>query len=337
MGLDTRLQSQAIPDFSDAHWFPYDMDVSNRRFAMIRIEEAALSSSVFLDNRIEASLDNLILVHADTVASQAMPESVSGWLFHTSFCCSTLLARALHLPPYQVCLKEPLVLRRLGDARYESKSLADLVRPTTGLLMRPWHAGGAVIVKPTHAALNIGVDLLLEMPSTRAVILTSPLEDFLVSNIKKTPETQSKIPQLAERALRAGNFRLRLPEAAFNPPDLLAVTALQWAAQRELALDIREQVGRDRVWILDHRELLADVPGVTARVAEWLGLPAPPEALGPHAAATAQRNAKAPELDYSAAKRSAESRLVYGMFSAELKHALVWAEKYVLPAMRETA
>lgn len=336
MGLNTKQLSQGTPDFGDAHWFPYDLDVSNRRFVMMRIEEAALSSS-FLDNRIEASLDNLILVPASTVAAQAMPESVSGWLFHTSFCCSTLLARALHLPPYQVCLKEPLVLRRLGDARYENKPLADLVRPTTRLLMRPWHTGGAVIAKPTHAALNTGVDLLRETPSARAVILTSPLEDFLVSNIKKTPETQSKIPQLAERALRGGNFRSRLPAAAFNPPELLAVAALQWAAQRELVLDIRDQVGPDRVWLLDHRDLLSDVPGTTVRVAQWLGLPAPPEELARHAAVTAQRNAKAPEVDYSAAKRSAESQFVSGMFQAELKRVLAWAEKYLLPAMREAA
>lgn len=337
MGLDTKLPSHATPDFGDAHWFPYDLDVSNRCFAMMRIGEATLTSSAFLDNRIVASLANLISVSADTAAAQAMPGSVSGWLFHTSFCCSTLLARALHLPPYQVCLKEPLVLRRLGDARYENKSLAALVRTTSRLLMRPWHAGGAVIVKPTHAALNIGVDLLRETPGARAVILTSPLEDFLVSNIKKTPETQSKTPLLAQRALRAGNFRSRLPKEAFNPPDLLAVAALQWAAQRELVLDIRDQVGHDRVWLLDQRDLLADVPGMTVRVAQWLGLPAPPEELEPHATATAQRNAKAPEVDYSAAKRSAESQFVSGMFHAELKRALAWTERYVLPAMREAA
>jgi hypothetical protein len=52
---------------------------------------------------------------------------------------------------------------------------------------------------------------------------------------------------------------------------------------------------------------------------------------------TAQRNAKAPEVDYSAAKRSAESQFVSGMFQAELKRVLAWAEKYLLPAMREAA
>ncbi|MFX5622823.1 hypothetical protein ABTE00_21950, partial [Acinetobacter baumannii] len=81
----------------------------------------------------------------------------------------------------------------------------------------------------------------------RGVLLSSDLEDFVVSNIKKTPETQAKIPQLAERALRACSLGPRLPAAALAPPDLLAAATLQWAAQRELAIDLIERVGAARL------------------------------------------------------------------------------------------
>ncbi|MEV8693177.1 hypothetical protein AB0014_25765, partial [Klebsiella pneumoniae] len=95
------------------------------------------------------------------------------------------------------------ILRRLADARAAGWEIDGLVDVSVRLLARPWSADGSVIVKPTHAALNIAVDLMEAAPQSRGVLLSSDLEDFVVSNIKKTPETQAKIPQLAERALRA--------------------------------------------------------------------------------------------------------------------------------------
>lgn len=324
------------PDLAEARWFPYDLDVTARRFGMLRVRDDVLSST-FLDNRIEASLDGLVPISVREVEGLDVGPLRSGWLFHTSFCCSTLLARALHVPPQQVCLKEPLVLRRLGDARFAGSDVSNLVQPTVKLLMRSWQAGGAVVVKPTHAALNIAIDLLEATPSARAVVLTSTLEDFLVSNIKKKPETQSKIPQLAERALRASAFHLRLPHAAFSPPDLLAAAALQWAAQRELVQDMLDKAGVERARRLDQNDLLADVPGITVQMANWLGLPASDEDLERHAVETVRRNAKAPEVEYGPARRAEEGRLVTTMFGSEIRNALRWAETNLLPYMRRTA
>ncbi|HEY4555061.1 MAG TPA: hypothetical protein VIG68_01300, partial [Lysobacter sp.] len=205
--------------FDDARWFPVDLDVVHGRFAFLPIDADVLERSVFLDTRIEARLTDATVVDADALPAGDPPPP--GWLFHTSFCCSTLLARALHLPPALVALKEPLVLRRLADAREAGQDTDALLPQTVALLARPWQPRGAVVIKPTHAALNIAGDCLDATPGSRAVVLSSGLEDFLVSNIKKTPETQAKIPALAERALKAGTLAARLGPGAFAPPDLL--------------------------------------------------------------------------------------------------------------------
>lgn len=327
----------AGPDFADARWFPVDLQVPRREYQFLPIDGDVLERSAFLDTRIEAPLSEAVPVTVDASARAAMPAAPLGWLFHTSFCCSTLLARVLHVPPWQVVLKEPLVLRRLGDARHGHWPLQDLVDSTVRLLARPWDRGGAVVVKPTHGALNVAVELLAASPDSRGLILTSSLEDFLVSNIKKSPETQAKIPMLVERALQAGKFHERLPPGALTPPDLLAAASLQWAAQRELCLDIVTAGGPQRMRMVDASDLLANLQATAWQCAQWLQLPVPQQVLETRVGEVSQRNAKAVEAPYDAARRAADVRLVQARFANEIAAARRWFDRMVMPSMRDEA
>lgn len=331
------LDGLVAPEFADARWFPVDIHVPRREYGFLAIGPDVLERSTFLDTRIEAPIQEALTVAVDVAAQAAMPSAPVGWLLHTSFCCSTLLARVLHLPPYQVVLKEPLVLRRLGDARHAHWPLAGLLEPTVRLLARPWDPGGAVVIKPTHAALNVAVELLEATPESRGVILTSSLDDFLVSNLKKTAETQAKAPALAERALQAGSFHARLPAGALAPPDLLAAAALQWAAQRELCADIMVAVGPQRLRILDAATLLDDVPGVAGQCAQWLQLPVPQDVLAVRAGEVSQRNAKAVEAGYDAHRRASDVRRIQAQCGRQIVDARRWFDRMVMPAMRAEA
>jgi hypothetical protein len=321
------------PDLTEARWFPVDLHVPERRFGLLRLDDAVIARSSFLDTRLEAPLADAISVKAADVAV-GRTDSRIGWLFHTSFCASTLLARALHLAPFEICLKEPLVLRRLSDAHHSHWPLDGLLEPTVGLLGRPWHPGGAVVIKPTHVALNIAVALLEATPGSRAILLTSTLDDFLISNLKKQPESQAKIPILVERALRATTFRTRLSAAALQPPDLVCAAGLQWAAQRELVQDVLEAAGPARIRAMDMTTLLGDTTAAVWECAQWFQLPAPREALEAHTRGIASRNAKAIEASYSTAQRAHEAAFVAQQHGDALAAAREWLEAEVLPAMR---
>jgi hypothetical protein len=325
----------AAVDLRDPAWFPVDLHVPERRLAMLRLDAGVLERSTFLDTRIDAPLADATWLPADDVHRDAVDARI-GWIFHTSFCCSTLLARALHAAPDRVVLREPLVLRRLGDARHAAWPIDDLVGPVVSLLSRSWAADGGVVVKPTHAALNVGRDLLAAAPVSRALILTSSLDDFLVSNIKKTVETQRKIPELAERALTAGSLAARLGPAALAPPDLLAAAALQWAAQRELCVDLADVAGQARIRTVDASQLLADPVATAVAAAAWFGYRSP-EALAPHAADAARRNAKAPTVAYGPAERERDARALRSRHGPALAAALAWFERHVAPHMRDAA
>ncbi|HEY0503108.1 MAG TPA: hypothetical protein VGD42_06380 [Lysobacter sp.] len=323
--------SPAASRIDDARWFPVDLHVPERRFGFARLDLDALERSTFMDTRLDAALASLEQVPADAFEAP-LPPRPPAWLFHTSFCGSTLLARALHVPPAQVALKEPLVLRRLGDARHAGWDVRELCTVTARLLARPWSDGGGVLVKATHAALNVADELLEATPGSRAVLLTSSLDDFLVSNLKKPRETLEKVPALAERALQAGTLHRRLPPQALQPPDLLGAVALQWAAQRDLVAGLATRHA-GRVRVLDFADLAHDPVGVSLACSRWWRLPAAADAIRARAQDVAQRNAKAVDVSYSATQRAQEARLVQDRHGDDLTRARAWAERFVLPAL----
>jgi hypothetical protein len=329
--------SAGAPDLADPHWFPVDLHVPDRRFGLLRLDEDLVERAPFLDVRLDAPLADAIQVPASSIPAAGAPSAHIGWLFHTSFCASTLLARALHRSPYEITLKEPMVLRRLADARKSGWALEGLLEPSVALLGRPWHPDGAVVIKPTHVALNVAVSLMAATPTSRAVILTSPLDDFLISNLKKTPESQAKIPILADRALRATTFGTRLPPAALRPPDLVCAAGLQWAAQRELVQDVRDAVGPARIRVLDVETLLSDLPAQVWACASWLQLPVPRDRLLAHTAEIATRNAKAMAVPYGPELRAREAGMVAADHRDPLLRARAWLDAHVLPAMRDAA
>ena len=320
----------------DARWYPADLDVARGVYQLLPIDEDIVERATFMDTRLQADFSTASLVQLDAVAAAVERTGVPCWLLHTSFCCSTLLMRALHLPPTLIALKEPLVLRRLSDARHARISIDGWIDPTVALLSRPWQPGSRVLVKPTHAALNITTELMAAAPASRAVALTSSLDDFLVSNIKKTTETRSRIPALVERAMQAGTLQYRLPRAASSPPSWLAAAGLQWAAQRELLLDIATAtVGRVRV--IDAQDLLADMPATVAACLAWWGVEVDAGRLVERIDAVSGTHAKATQRAYDGQARRHEVAMLEQAYAAELRDTRAWLDRTVLPYLRPQA
>ncbi len=321
---------------TDPRWFPVDYDAANGALHLLDIDESDVRQASFLDNRFAIPWADAVHVSIAEVAASAPKRQPAAWLWHTSFCGSTLLARVLDVPPWTTGLKEPLILRRLSDAADGGTDIRRALTPAVTLLSRPWHPGGTPLVKPTHAALNIGTMVMAAALGDRGILLTSGLEDFLISNLKKPIETQAKAATLAERALRCGNFLSRLPPEALSPPDNACAAALQWASQRELVLDVR-LASPQTLRQVDSSALFEDLAQTAAGCAAWLGLAIPEARVAERCAEVAGMHAKAPHRSYSGALRAAEKRMVATQLADVLGRALAWAERHVLPAMRTAA
>lgn len=323
--------------FENARWFPVDLGVRRRDYMCLRIDESVLERSVFIDSRIQAPIADAERINADRIDVERLPQGPVGWIWHTSFCGSSLLARCLHVPPYQVSLKEPSILRRLGDGRLNGFDIGDGPQVSARLLARPWHNDGAVVIKPTHAALGVSTELMDTLPASRAVLLTSELEDFLVSNIKKSAETRADIGTLANRALRALGASFPIEPEARSPPDFLCAAALQWAAQRELVLNLMTRWGFDRVRSLAAERLYADVAGCVQAVQAWLRLTAPTTAIADRVQAVGDRHAKDFERTFDGAFRKRQEAYFRAQHAAVVDRAIRWAERLLLPCMHADA
>ncbi len=108
--------SPARVDPTDPCWFPFDLDLTAGRVRFLRLTPAVLERAVFLDHRI--AVESRVPSDLPLDAIALPPPATPAWLFHTSFCCSSPLARAVHLALAVEVLKEPLALRRLSDAAH---------------------------------------------------------------------------------------------------------------------------------------------------------------------------------------------------------------------------
>ena len=320
---------------ADARYFPVDLDVARGRIHFLRLDPDVLARSVFLDNRIDAPLAQADRIEWSAIAPLLPAATTPAFLFHTSFCCSTLLARALHQAPERVALKEPLATRRLADARVQGLEIGQPATLCVRLLARPWSAGGRVVIKPSHAALNVAGTLLELAGEATGVLLYGELEDFLVSNLKKTAETQARVQLLAERAMAATAWTRSLSGEARNPRSWPRWVALQWAAQLAVAKELFQGAAGARLRALREADLLDDLPGSVVACARWMRLPHEPEALAAHAAACAGEHAKAPGQRYGVARRREEADFIRRSFGPDILDAMRWAGRELLPSLGE--
>jgi hypothetical protein len=317
-------------DLGNPQWFPVDVDVTARVIRLAKVDEAAITAASFLDNRWQIDWKTVQTVSFDAIDAGGT-ERVA-WLWHTSFCGSTLLARMLHVSPFSVALREPLVIRRLSDAAEQGVDIREAVAKVLSLIARPWHEGGSLLVKPTHAALNVACRLM-SATQGKAIVLTSSLEDFLTSHLKKAPETLAKIPLLTERALGVTRLVERLPVEAFDPPGTLAAIALQWAAQREVVAELLRHIGADRCRLLDWNELQQNLQTSVPMCSNALGLGIPDDALSKNIALHAGTHAKAIDRKFDAQTRRSEAAVLRREFGQQIQAAVEWARRVLLPAI----
>jgi hypothetical protein len=152
-------------------------------------------SSVFLDDRIDsAGLPQVLDLKRLLACWQALdpPRRAAGYIFHTAYCCSTLLARAIDWPDKTLVYREPPLLHQLAvlQRRRREAPAALLARwdeylnLSIAMLSRTCDDAEVPIIKTTDSCNNIIEPLLRYAQGSAAILLYSQLEDFMISNLK---------------------------------------------------------------------------------------------------------------------------------------------------------
>lgn len=175
------------------------IDAASSQLVFLETTRELLSALPFIDGRVQLSPNRRsysirIQEALEWQANNERSSQADRFIFHVSFCGSTLLARACDVPGRSFAYKEPRALidlatikaRRLGQ--YTDRELwSKLAKLTLGQLRKPWSAGEVSIVKMSNWANSTLIDLLQHGRQPRAVLLSIGLRDFLKAVLRGGP------------------------------------------------------------------------------------------------------------------------------------------------------
>lgn len=271
-------QLQLSDLLKDPRWLPHRLDYERRLVTFGYFSRDALSRASFLDTRIENAAtawtqfnyDELLAAAAQTVVGHRKP----GFILHTSYCCSTLLSRALDRAGHGLALKEPEIIMGLSNAyrmapnQTERDALAPIRDLLLSLLARSHSGTEKVVIKPTNAANNLSS--VLSALGVPIVVLYGDLRRFLASVIKKGDPCKTLIRQIY-RVYAMDNMGVSIiPQRDALALTDLQIAALVWRHQIEMFNAVIQN--SPTVRSLDFQQLLSHPCETLQAAAEHLGL-----------------------------------------------------------------
>ena len=247
-------------------------------------------------------------------------------IFHSAYCCSTLLARAFDVPGVSFGLKEPQNLNDVAGLHLrgaDSRLIAAVMDVALLLLARPLVADEVNVIKPSNL-LNPNILLITALrPDVRGLLLHAPLDVFLASVARKEIEGRAWVRELMWRLIQFGQAE----RFGFTPEDLyrhtdLQVAAVGWLTQQALFAEAAERHSGYRT--LDSETLVGRRVESLRALGGLFQFGFDPEAA---ASGPAFRTHSKDRSDYSAEKRERERQRGRSLHAREIDIVLRWAEQ----------
>lgn len=312
----------------DSEHYAHRYVESTDAFRFIRLERTEHAAMPFLiDEYLGTARDT-----RDVSAGECLAGLGKGrlhFLFHSAFCGSTLLTRALDKPGMAMGLSEPATLNDVVGLRWRGAAgpaVARVADVALRLLARPYAAGEAVVVKPSNL-LNPMADLLLALqPDARAVLLYAPLETYLISVVRKGLHCRLWARQLLQGFLREGYADFGFsPEDYFQQSDL-QVAAIGWLAQHRHFTQLVRKFGAERVATLDADRMTARPDEAIAAVTQHYGLGCDAAAVARIVAGPAFSKHSKSGAAFTPDDRQAEYAAARSAHGEEIDMVLAWAK-----------
>jgi hypothetical protein len=259
---------------ADAEWLPHRIDPAAGMLQFLRIPRSDLAAPQFLADRTPATAADEAFLPLGRLAGVEPETGPLHFVFHTAFCRSTLLVRALDIPGVSAGLSEPGILVSLTNMGEAGRPL---VAPMLDLLSRPHSSGGgereaAVLVKPTNHANRLIPALLDARPDARAVLMTNPLPAFLAAVVRKGMMGRRWGRQLYLELMGYAGMDLGMDaREQFAMTDLQAAGLAWFLNQRYFAMLLDRYPERLRT--LDGDVFDARRAETLGAVAQWFALP----------------------------------------------------------------
>lgn len=246
---------------AEPEWLAHRYDEANDSFRFVRVTREAHQAATFLTDEHLSKTDDFVAVPRSAIDRSAFSPAPLHFVFHSAYCCSTLVARMFDLEGTAMGLKEPVLLNDMVGWRRrgaDTQKLADVLDVSLALLSRPFGNDRHVVLKPSSIVSAIAPAMLGIRPNAKALLLYAPIEDFLSSIAVKGLWGRQWV-----RISLIGQAKDNALSHRFSTEQLLELTDLQaaglgWLSHLAIFSRMQAKYGSDRVAICDSVSLLKD-------------------------------------------------------------------------------
>lgn len=312
----------------DPEWLAHRHDAVDDKVHFVRVSREAHRAATFLtDEHLAAAADPVVVARKSAMAAMGSPAPIH-FIFHSAYCCSTLLARAFDIEGVSMGLKEPVILndiigwkRRGGEPARVAEALDSAMK----LLGRPFVAGESVVVKPSNVVNGFAPAMMAMRPQARALLLHAPLPVYLGSVARKGMWGRLWVRELFSKLASDGLVDFGFSAEEYLRQTDLQIAAIGWLAQHRLfAALCRQHPGRVRT--LDSETLVARPAAAMLALSRLFGLDLDEAGAERAAAGDAfTRHSKGGE-SFGREQREAEQRDGAAVHAEEIGKVAIWAE-----------
>ena len=320
--------------------FLHAVDLEADQAVFFETNRRLLSEAAFVDGRSDIAVGPPEFARLSELMRASSREPASDrFIFHLSFCGSTLLSRLLDAPGQSLVLREPNCLvdlatwkslkRRAGGA---TERLGPALQLARHALRRPFELGEAVTIKPSSWANNLIDELAADADAILPLFVTIDRPSFLRAVFRGGTDRLTFTAQLAwhmASGMTGGDELLAAAAAAGRNPLAKAANLALLAHHWQLAAFGRGM--RRGPWgtdhILDFRTITDSPLDEAMKACRALRLAVEAEALERNVERHAGRHSKQPLIGYSAAHRRADDETVLAHHGEAVASALSWADQ----------
>ena len=322
------LPADKVALVRDPLWHAHRYDAAQDAFQFRHVPREQHRKATFLTDEYLGEAAQIVPVPRPQALAAGAARAPLHFIFHSAFCASTMLVRALDVPGLAMGLSEPMLCNDMMGWRWrgaDRRQVAAVLDASLALLQRPFGPDEAVVVKPSNIFNPLIQAVMALRPESRALLLHAPLPVFLASVARKGLWCRLWARELLEGQLREGGVDLGFGPADFFRQSDLQVAAVGWLVQHRQFGQIARALGRERVATLDSETLIADKPGHLKALARHFGLgvtPALEQSMLAHPAlASHSKFGKA----FSAEDRAAEQDFARRAYGDEIDKVHAWA------------
>ena len=234
---------------ADGRWLAHSYDETHDSVHFVWLSREDHCRITFLTDSEIGDAPEIVLTRVECLAAvRALAPPPPRFIFHSAYCCSTLLARAFDLPGTAMGIKEPQILNHVVGLRLrgsDPRQVAAALDVALWLLARPLAKGEVNLIKPSNV-INPMIPAICAMrPDTRALLLHAPIEAYLGSVARKEVEGRAWVRDLMWKLIRMGQAeRFGYTEEDLYRHTDLQVAALGWLAQNALFADLAAKHGQ---------------------------------------------------------------------------------------------